>query len=308
LHARGQGLESIGFLADTPSLASREGDWTVIKKVAAESAGQGPLPRLAKAEADLESLRKELDHTHQLATLGTLTAGIAHEINNILTPVLAYAQMAVGNPDDAALQAKALDRTIAGVESASRIIEAVLGFARADEESKPANVSRVIEASLACLSRAPERDGVSLTIEADPDATVSIRPLALQQVMLNLMLNALTALRGHRGEIRIIVAAQKDGTTRIRVADNGPGIPEKVAATLFEPFVTSRPRQAGGHRSGQPGGSGLGLAICRRLIEDAGGSIAVGPGCFESEKPAGPGATFTITLTTAKDDSNQKAA
>jgi signal transduction histidine kinase len=308
LHARGQGLELIGFLTDTPSLASREGDWTVIKKVAAESAGQGPLPRLAKAEADLESLRKELDHTHQLATLGTLTAGIAHEINNILTPVLAYAQMAVGNPEDAALQAKALDRTIAGVESASRIIEAVLGFARADEETKPANIARVIDASLACLSRAPERDGISLTIEADADAMVSIRPLALQQVMLNLVLNALTALQGNRGELRIIVVPQEDGTTQIKVADNGPGIPEQVAATLFEPFVTSRPRQDGTGRSGKPGGSGLGLAICRRLIEDAGGSIAVGPGCFESENPAGPGATFTITLATAAGDSSQKAA
>jgi signal transduction histidine kinase len=308
LHARRQSLESIRFLTDTPSLASLEGDWTVMKKVAAESAGQGPLPRLAKAEADLESLRKELDHTHQLATLGTLTAGIAHEINNILTPVLAYAQMAVGNPEDAALQAKALNRTIAGVESASRIIEAVLGFARADEETKPANISSVIEASLACLSRAPERDGITLTVEVDPEAAVSIRPLALQQVMLNLVLNALAALQGNRGELRIIAAPQEDGTTRIRIADNGPGIPEKVAGTLFEPFITSRPRQDGGGRSGEPGGSGLGLAICKRLIEDAGGSIAVGPGCFESENPTGPGATFTITLATSAEDSNQKAA
>ncbi|MHC4776032.1 MAG: sensor histidine kinase [Planctomycetota bacterium] len=264
MHARRQSLESIGFLTDTPSLASLEGDWTVMKKVAAESAGQGPLPRLAKAEADLESLRKELDHTHQLATLGTLTAGIAHEINNILTPVLAYAQMAAGNPEDAALQAKALNRTIAGVESASRIIEAVLGFARADEETRPANISRVIEASLACLSRAPERDGVTLTLEVDPDAAVSIRPLALQQVILNLVLNALAALQGNRGELRIIAAPEEDGTTQIRIADNGPGIPEKVASTLFEPFVTSRPRQDGSGRSAEPGGSGLGLAICKR--------------------------------------------
>jgi signal transduction histidine kinase len=279
-----------------------------MKKLAAASVGQGPLPRLAKAEADLESLRKELDHTHQLATLGTLTAGIAHEINNILTPVLAYAQMAVGNPEDAALQAKALDRAIAGVESASRIIEAVLGFARADEATRPANISRVIEASLACLGRAPERDGVSLTLEVDPEAMVSIRPLALQQVMLNLVLNAVTALQGSRGELRIIVAPQEDGTTQIKVADNGPGIPDKVASTLFEPFVTSRPRQGGGGRPGEPGGSGLGLAICKRLIEDAGGSITVGPGCFESENPPGPGATFTITLATSAEDSNQKAA
>jgi two-component system sensor kinase FixL len=279
-----------------------------MKDLAAASAGQGALPRLAKAEADLESLRKELNHTHQLATLGTLTAGIAHEINNILTPVLAYAQMAKGNPEDAELQAKALDRAIAGVESASRIIEAVLGFARAEEDGGSANIATVIESSLACLGRAPERDGIALTVVADPDAQVRIQPLALQQVVLNLMLNALAALHGSRGEIRIIVTGAQESSTQICVSDNGPGIAENVARTLFDPFVTTRPKKQGGGRSGGPGGSGLGLSICKRLIEDAGGSITVGPGSFESETASGPGAAFTITLPTCAKDGNQKAA
>ncbi|MHC4804028.1 MAG: sensor histidine kinase [Planctomycetota bacterium] len=279
-----------------------------MKDLAAASAGQGALPRLAKAEADLESLRKELNHTHQLATLGTLTAGIAHEINNILTPILAYAQMAKSNPDDAELQAKARDRAIAGVESASRIIEAVLGFARTDEETGPANISTVIESSLACLGRAPERDGVALTVKADPDSQVRIQPLALQQVLLNLMLNALTALHGRRGELRIDVASRDDGMTQIRVADDGPGIPQALAKTLFDPFVTSRPKLGSGDRTGGRSGSGLGLAICRRLIEDAGGSIEVAPGWFESETASGPGATFTIILRAIGKDGSQKAA
>jgi signal transduction histidine kinase len=279
-----------------------------MKDLAAASAGQGALPRLAKAEAELESLRKELDHTHQLATLGTLTAGIAHEINNILTPILAYAQMAKGNPNDADLQAKATDRAIAGVQSASRIIEAVLGFARADEETGPTNIYNVIESSLACLGRAPERDGVFLIVEADAEAYVRIQALALQQVLLNLMLNALTALHGRRGELRIDVVERADGMTQIRIADNGPGIDKSVAATLFEPFVTSRPRRDSDDRTGGQGGSGLGLAICKRLIEEAGGTIEVGPGWFESETASGPGATFTITVPTISRDGNQKAA
>jgi two-component system C4-dicarboxylate transport sensor histidine kinase DctB len=279
-----------------------------MKDLAAASAGQGALPRLAKAEADLESLRRELDHTHQLATLGTLTAGIAHEVNNILTPILAYAQMAKGNPNDAELQAKAVDRAIAGVQAASRIIEAVLGFARAEEDSGPANIYNVIEASLACLGRAPERDGVFLLVEADAEAHVRIEPLALQQVLLNLMLNALTALHGHRGELRIDVLEGSDGMTRIRVADNGPGIPPSVAPSLFEPFVTTRPKQGTDNRTGGRGGSGLGLAVCKRLIEEAGGTIEVGPAWFESQNPAGPGATFTITLPSEAKDGNQKAA
>ncbi|MHC4414238.1 MAG: sensor histidine kinase [Planctomycetota bacterium] len=264
-----------------------------MSELAAASAGQDALPRVKQAEAALAALQRELDHTHQLATLGTLTAGIAHEINNILTPVLAYAQLARANPDDTALGAKALERTIAGVESASRITEAVLGFARSDEKAvEKTDVKAVIDASVACLGRDPARDGIELQVEVDNGSQVRIRPLALQQVLLNLMLNAMKALQGRRGELRITSKAGGDGRTEITVADNGPGIPEEVTATLFEPFV-SGPRCDGEASSrSRPGGSGLGLAVCKRLIENAGGTIVVdsSPGC---------GATFKIQLPTS---------
>lgn len=257
-------------------------------KLAAPSAGD-VLARLLRAESELVSLRRELDHSHQLATLGTLTAGIAHEINNILTPVLAYAQLARQNPHDTALRAKALDRAISGVASAARITEAVLGFARAEDEDGHANITEVVESCLACLARDPARDGVEVKLEAPADAAVSIRPLALQQVLLNLILNAINALAGRSGEIRIIAQARGE-TTRITVTDSGPGIPKDIADRLFEPFVSSHSRN-GATPTGH-GGSGLGLAICRRLVEDVGGSITlVDPG----ENPGG-GATFRIDL------------
>jgi signal transduction histidine kinase len=278
-----------------------------MSELAAASAGQDAISRLAKVEAELDALRNELDHTHQLATLGTLTAGIAHEINNILTPVLAYAQLAKGNPGDAELQEKALERAIAGVESASRIIEAVLGFARSDEDTGPANVVNVIDSTLACLGREPKRDGVTLRVDADPEARVLIPPVALQQVLLNLMLNAVSAMRGKRGDLRITVTPQEGGTTTIAVADTGPGIPEHLAGKLFDPFVTSRPKRDGSSVAGCHGGSGLGLAVCKRLIESAGGSIAVGPSDLPPKPDSGPGAKFTITLPTCL-QAGQKAA
>ncbi len=260
-----------------------------MSKTSAASAAPEVLARLQQAEAELESLRRELDHTHQLATLGTLTAGIAHEINNILTPVMAYAQLARSNPGDRALGTKALDRAVAGVESASRIIEAVLGFARNDDEGEHALVTEVIASSLACLSRDPVRDGIRLIIEVDADAAVRIRPLALQQVLLNLILNAISVLHGTQGELRISAAELPDGTTRIRVRDTGPGIPNEIITTLFDAFVTTR-------KDGKPslsghGGSGLGLAVCRRLIENSGGSIIL------EDTPEG-GASFAITIPT----------
>ncbi len=259
-------------------------------EVSAAAVAQDIVDRLEQAEAELDALRTELDHCQQLATLGTLTAGIAHEINNILTPVLAYAHLARSNPNDTALRAKALERTIAGVEAASRITEAVLGFARTDDAAEQAVIADAIESSIACLSRDPARDGVRLVVDVDAEMHVRIKPLALQQVLLNLILNALSVLHGKPGELRIEATQQPDGATRIRVSDNGPGIPEEIAATLFDPFVTMRDNKPSptGH-----GGSGLGLAVCRRLIENSGGTIVLEPTTEERQ-----GASFLISLPT----------
>lgn len=275
-------------------------------KLAAGSAEQDILARLQKAEADLAALRKELDHSHQLATLGTLTAGIAHEINNILTPVLAYAQLAVANPHDSTLRGKALQRAISGVESAARITEAVLGFARQEDVDLHADLVEVIESTIACLGRDPERDGIDLLIEVHKGARVAIRPLALQQVLLNLMINALTAMAGRRGQLRIAAAEAVNDMTVIKVADTGPGVPPEVADRLFDPFVSSHPRKSADRKS-RHGGSGLGLAICKRLVEGSGGTIVLDP------PTPGSGAVFTITLPTAppassKAGSSEKAA
>ncbi len=257
--------------------------------VAAASAEHEAIKRLAEVEGELASLAQQLEHTQQLATLGTLTAGIAHEINNILTPVLAYAQLARANPHDTALGTKALQQAIAGVESASRITEAVMGFAKADAHGDHTDVAEVVEASLACLGRDLARDGIELDLCLQTNVEVRIRPLALQQVMLNLILNAITALRAG-GELRIAAVSRADGTTRITVSDTGPGIPSGLAGRLFEPFVTGQenPRDRDGRRLG---GSGLGLAVCKRLIENAGGSI-------EASSTPGCGATFTIIIPT----------
>ena len=292
-------LEHRRFLVDTPSGHGRRGRLQDMSKLSEASAASEVLARLQQAETELESLRRELDHSHQLATLGTLTAGIAHEINNILTPVLAYSQLAMANPGDEALRTKALDRAVAGVESASRIIEAVLGFARNDDQSEHAVVGEIIESSLACLSRDPVRDGIRLIIEVPADMAVRIRPLALQQVFLNLILNAISVLHGNQGELRLTAVELTDGTTRIRISDTGPGVPEEVRCRLFEPFVTTR--KDGVPSGSGHGGSGLGLSVCKRLIENSGGSIIL------EDTPEG-GASFAITLPTFLPSSDPKMA
>lgn len=259
---------------------------------------QEPLDRLRQAQDELDSLERELEHSHRLATLGTLAAGIAHEINNILTPVLAYAQLASNSPADRQLQAKALQKTVQGVQNATQITQAMLGFASAPEEPQWANILDVLQAALDCIGRDPAKDRINLTVNAHPDLCVQIRPLALQQVLMNLILNACSAMRNRGGELAVSAVGQADGTSIIRLSDNGPGIPAEVVGRLFEPFATGRrnakqPKGKTGGQQRQTDGTGLGLAICKRLVEAAAGNICA------SSKP-GKGATFTITLPTAK--------
>jgi signal transduction histidine kinase len=270
-----------------------------MKHSAAAAAGehspnlQGPAtggpPHLEQIEAQLVKLKDELSRSHHLAMLGTLTAGIAHEINNILTPVLAYAQLARANPDDEALAQKALDRAISGVMSASRITEAVLGFARHGEQSERAHVAEVVEASLATIGRDPARDGIDLLVRVPASLEVEITPLALQQVIMNLLINAMRAMAQRGGKITIEASEEAEGHAAIVISDTGPGIPERLLGRLFDPFVSGSPQEGKSNGTDFIGGSGLGLAVCKRLVENAGGTIDV-------NSTEGHGASFTIVL------------
>lgn len=264
--------------------------------------------RLSASEQQLASLRDELEHTHRLATLGTLTAGIAHEINNVLTPILSYAQLAKSHPEDRDLQCKANERTIAGIRTIADIITAMLGFAGTTQsQSNEADVAKVFDAAMACIGRDPARDGVRLTTQIPPGLLVAIQPLSLQQVFVNMVLNALHAMSPRGGDLRISAFARPNGSVTITIADTGPGIPHEIADRLFDPFVSTRMKdgkvgvngcengakngrsEANVGRSREIGGSGLGLTVCKRLVEGAGGTISV------ASSP-GQGATFTVQL------------
>jgi two-component system sensor kinase FixL len=250
---------------------------------------------MERAEASFASLKNELEQTSRLATLGFLAAGIAHEINNILTPVLSYAQLAKASPHDASLQSKAVEKSIAGVEAAAQIVQAMLGFAAGDDQKTEANLQSVIQSALDCLARDLSKDGITLEVAVGPDTWVEIRPLALQQVILNLLINARAAMRGRRGTLRIGAISSQDGRTTITVADTGPGISRDVLECLFQPFAT-RTTTAAGRTQSRPSadqkGTGLGLSICKHLVDEADGMITV-------QSTQGEGAVFAIQLWTA---------
>jgi two-component system NtrC family sensor kinase len=242
------------------------------------------LRHFEQVEERFQKVRDGLTHSHRLTTLGTIASMIAHEYNNILTPIISYAQLALGRPDDGDAMRKAVEKALAGAERAAAISSSLLGFAREHDLELVADVPTVIRDTIACFGRDPQKDGITLVIDAPP-ARVNMSPLNLQQVLLNLVLNAKKAMR-RRGGTLTITGRQQGGDVVLEVRDTGPGIPPAVLDRLFEPFVTHR--IGDDDDPGTPRGTGLGLCICRDLLRAAGGGISA------ASTPAG--ATFTLRI------------
>ncbi|MFM9995351.1 MAG: sensor histidine kinase [Phycisphaerales bacterium] len=259
---------------------------------------------VAALQAELRRLRHELARAQKLATLGTLAGGICHEVNNILTPVMSYAEMAIDAPGDAALTRKALERAYHGADRASRVASAILSFA-ADRPraASPgaAGVAAVVAETWACLAADPVRQGVQVVTSIEPGCSAVIDPVELQQVILNLVLNALKAMRTSGGRLSIRGWSRPSqaedrstwnsgdaasGEVVIEVEDTGCGIEPERQALVFEPFVGHRWTNAPKDGSA---GTGLGLTVCKHIVESAGGSIAV-------RSQVSVGTCFTIVL------------
>ncbi len=252
----------------------------------------------------------------RMMTAGQLAGMFAHELSNILTPLLSYAQLALANPGDDALSNKALNKAADGAMRAAFLADALLGKRGGPDErdrdvesavdpllsiEPAACVDDSVRRSLAAAFRGPgaamERSRLAIHIDVEPGLRAAAHPIALEHVLQNLISNARLAMRSHRdddsGEIRIAARAVpmegcSTGNTpgvEIRVRDTGPGVSDHVRARLFEPFVTSRAGQ---------GGFGLGLAVCKRLIEQAGGTIQLAPSGVNE------GAEFIITIPEAR--------
>ncbi len=259
------------------------------------------LERLEAAERDLARLQEAVRHTDVLATIGSLTAGLAHELNNLLTPALGYASLAERSPDNRELVSKALRRTIESIETATRLLDATMDLAQPGgcHSNESCSVGQAIDLALNCLVRSPEQDDIALERCIGHDAVASIRPQELQQIFVNLLTNACRVLRRKSGGTIRIEAQRISAPTspeepsgdriRITIDDDGPGIPATIRTSLFQPFTTTEAPTAG---DPQQGGRGLGLMICERTITGRQGTIAA------EDSPLG-GARFTVELPAA---------
>ncbi len=221
-----------------------------------------------------------------------MATALAHELNQPLTAVMNYVQacrrlMAPGSAAGASPErlAELMDKAAAQVVRAGEIIGRLRQFiATGETERTVEDINRVVEeASHLALVGAAER-GIRFRLRLDPNPPpVCIDRIQLQQVVLNLMRNAVDALeQAERRELVVsTAAADPGGGVEIAVADTGPGLAEEVVARLFQPFVTTK-----------PGGMGIGLSICRSIVDAHGGTL-------RAEPTPGGGATFRITLPTA---------
>ncbi len=241
------------------------------------------LDRLNLIESQFSQAKEGIEHLHRLAELGTLSAMVAHELNNILAPVIGYTQMALANPDDPGLSRKALKKALGGAERAAHISSSLLGYSQDDDCSSQAHLKRAVDSALGCLGRGLERDDIQLTLELE-DVEVAMSQISLEQVIFNLILNARKAMAGKGGTLTIR-AWSKENTVYIDLKDTGRGVAPQIAEHLFEPFTThdSSPNLKGEK------GTGLGLSICHDLVINAGGQLG-----FNSEP--GQGTTFHLLI------------
>ena len=241
---------------------------------------------LASQQQQNEALKYQISQLQAFANIGTATCMIAHEINNLLTPLASYATLALNNPDDKSLTEKALQKAARNCERASKVMESMLTMANGEaQEKKNARLIVLVEEVFTCLCRDFSKDGITVKIRIPEDLTVRAVPVQIQQVLMNLILNARDAMLSHGG-ILTIEAKYTTNAVQIKVCDTGSGIEPVDLEKLFEPFFSTK---ADKNSSPQQSGSGFGLVFCKKIIDAHGGHISV------ESKPA-KGSTFKITL------------
>jgi PAS domain S-box-containing protein len=249
------------------------------------------LTPMHEAQAELARQRERLHQSEKMTALGSLLAGVAHELNNPLAVVVAQTTMLEAMAKDDATRERAA-RIHAAAARCGRIVKTFLAMVRQQAPVRvPVAVNTALEGALELAGYGLRSAGIAVErdlhaalprIHADPDQ--------LGQVAVNLVVNAQAVLadRGEPRRLRLHSWPEGDGGVGFAVEDNGPGVPDDLRERIFEPYVTTKPLGAG---------TGLGLAVCRNILAAHGGMIALEEGTlggarFVVRLPAGEAATM----------------
>lgn len=224
-----------------------------------------------------ESLKVESIRTAQLAAIGELAAGVAHEVNNPINGIINFAQLILDDVDKETLHAELLQRIVNEGERVATIIDSLLSFARENEnELSLVDVREVVTECYSLVDHQLKKEGISLEMNFAPDSCLVVGNfMQLQQVVFNAINNSRYALNERHKELspdkKIIISCDtitEESSKKVRttIRDLGTGIPQGILDKLFEPFFTSKPK-------GQ--GTGLGMSISFGIIQNHGGTLSV---------------------------------
>jgi len=281
-----------------------QGDYTNIPALSTGDEFESLVVSLNQMITELNRRSEQLVQTKKLASLGTLTSGVAHELNNPLNNISTSVQILLEELEEADLEFKRelLINTEKQIERARDIVKALLEFSR----ERSFNLRRVrfreVVDNTVKLIKGDLPADVEIQVEVSDQIQGYMDPRRIQQVLLNLILNGVQAMEQGGGVVRIRAMEQKEkGIFCIQVQDTGKGIPEEDLPKIFDPFFTTKDVSA---NSGQGSstqsivdqqGTGLGLSICHGIAKQHGGRIEV-------RSKLGEGTTFSICLPFAKDD------
>lgn len=238
----------------------------------------------------------ELTHVARLSTLGEMTSGLAHELNQPLCAITTYAQTClhiIHNQDCSPEQVRyGLEQVVKQAGLASAIFRRLRDFARKGEiRREQVNLAEIIKEVVDFVTAEAHQKRVRLERNVPPDIDwVLGDAIQIEQVLLNLVRNAMDAvadLEAPRRQIALTVLSQPDGWITVEIRDRGCGCPADMTARLFEPFVTSK-----------PSGLGIGLSISQGIVEAHGGALWL-------EENSDEGAAFRFTLPTGQDDDEE---
>ena len=254
----------------------------------------------SEAEAQqrrIAEIQAELTHVARLSELGQLVSAVVHEVNQPLTAVGNYTkaiQRLLGSGDTSRVPS-ALQRIVEQTERAHGIIQRLRNFVRKGvAEMRGEDLPSAVQEAIALAAIGPAARGAIIQTAFAPGAErAEIDRIQIEQVLFNLLRNALEAMQG-QDERFILVSTEPDeeGMIRVSVVDRGPGLPEEVRAKLFQPLVTTKAQ-----------GLGVGLSVCRAIVEAHGGTMSA-----EDNPGGGTVFRFTVRREAPADTGNSRAA
>jgi len=263
--------------------ALARGSWDVDPRVRSRD-------EIGELAADFRRMAREIRDTQakllqseKLAAFGQLGAGIAHEVKNPLTSIQGFAELALRAPENAAQVREALEVIEGEAKRCADILGNLLRFARSDPGTRTrVDLDDVVRQALRIVAHQLSTRGVKLEATFGAPPPVLANAAQLQQVVLNLAINAQQAMPAG-GALYVTTRRSSDGGAEVEVRDTGPGIPPDIRARIFEPFFSTKP-------TGQ--GTGLGLSVSHAIVHDHGGELTV-------ESEPGSGATFRARFVAA---------